>query len=320
MKMVKKQRHEFAWLALLAGNILDDTTCKVHIYVESVKEMDQLDSLLKLLARENKQGLYFDEEDIIAAQAGSKEWINGKGDNKNGSKSENKNRLEKVLLHASDLHTSWSQAVKKTTKFNINMQNKKNKKVKGEICVSSISGGDVQDEDNLLILYKPDNINSIDRSDLFLEHVEALCFNAALRQIPVVLINPNLIATAWSAYGPQRPFLVSDFAQIYFVCDDYFRLTDRGQWCGLVQRAATGLDLFLLNGLTAGESVPCSYQRIDSWDQDIPNDVYMRSALTGALKRDKNFVASMRKVVTTGVNTLQGDVGSTGAEGIHITS
>jgi hypothetical protein len=55
----------------------------------------------------------------------------------------------------------------------------------------------------------------LNRHDL-LEKVEALCFISALREIPVVIINPELIATAWNSFATP-PLLLSDFAEVFFL-------------------------------------------------------------------------------------------------------
>jgi hypothetical protein len=40
--------------------------------------------------------------------------------------------------------------------------------------------------------------------------------------------------------------LLRDFAQVYYICDDFFMLSRRDQWIGVVQRAASGFDMFFL--------------------------------------------------------------------------
>ena len=54
------------------------------------------------------------------------------------------------------------------------------------------------------------------------------------------LFVPPCMTLAWNDFGARTPLLLSDFAQAYFICDDYFMFSKRDQWCGIVQRAASG--------------------------------------------------------------------------------
>ena len=138
-----------------------------------------------------------------------------------------------------------------------------------------------------------------------LEEVEALCFHAALRNVPVVLINPVLVSTA-SDSGARDSLLLGDFEQCYSIKDDYFMLDRRDRFCGLVQRAATGFDLFLLEGLVgpgvgagggagagAGAGIvgggssggaAINATRLHSWPRGAP--VNLRSTVARLLLRD----------------------------------
>lgn len=153
------------------------------------------------------------------------------------------------------------------------------------IRISSTSDINLRKADKLIVIYSPDNV-IYDRPQL-LEEVQAICFHGALRKIPVVMVNPNLVSTAWSDYGPRTPLLLSDFSQAYFACDDYFMLSRRDKWCGIVQRAASGFDLFLLDGMHPGQMKPDSYARIQSWPEGIPDNI--RSILSDLLMRDPHF-------------------------------
>lgn len=174
--------------------------------------------------------------------------------------------------------------------------------VKPRIKISSTSDINLRKADKLIVIYSPDNV-LYDRPQL-LEEVQAICFHGALRKIPVVMVNPNLVSTAWSDYGPRAPLLMSDFSQAYFACDDYFMLSRRDKWCGIVQRAASGFDLFLLDGMRPGQSKPDSYARIQSWPEGIPDNI--RSVLSDLLMRDPHF-----PIHSSG---LRGGQGSSSAE------
>ena len=65
-----------------------------------------------------------------------------------------------------------------------------------KIKISSITDIDLSEKATIFLIYNPDNIYSCEHENL-LEEVQALCFHAALRKLPVILINPTLMATAW---------------------------------------------------------------------------------------------------------------------------
>jgi hypothetical protein len=80
---------------------------------------------------------------------------------------------------------------------------------------------------------------------------------------------------------------MSDFSQVYYACDDYFMLNRKDQWCGIIQRAVSGFDLFVLEGLFPGVSSPESYYRIQSWVNGFPDDI--RVTLANLIKNDPKF-------------------------------
>ena len=147
-------------------------------------------------------------------------------------------------------------------------------------CVKFNKMSEVDDfspEDTLFIIVNPNNIVSSNITSTLLEDVQAICFHGALRNIPTIMTNPSLIATAWNDYGPMSPLLLSDFAQAYFICDDFFMMSRRDQFIGLVQRPNTGLDLFMLHGLYQGKHAPETYERIESFPDGMPDNI--RSSL-----------------------------------------
>lgn len=84
-----------------------------------------------------------------------------------------------------------------------------------------------------------------------LEDVQAICFQSALKGIPVLLINPVLISTSYSTFGSTTSMLLGDFIQAYFIRDDYVMLAQSGRCCGLVRRLTAGCDLYLLERVAA---------------------------------------------------------------------
>lgn len=65
-----------------------------------------------------------------------------------------------------------------------------------KIQISSISDIDITEKRTIFLIFNPDNMISCEHPNL-LEDVQALCFHAALRKQPVIMINPCLMATAW---------------------------------------------------------------------------------------------------------------------------
>ena len=157
--------------------------------------------------------------------------------------------------------------------------------VDARISVSPICDIGLSIKDQVFVIFNPDNLSSA-RPEL-LEDVQAICFHGALRKVPVVIINPCLIATAWNDYGPRSPLLLSDFAQAYFICDDLLLLSRKDEYFGIVQRASAGMDLFRLTGLFPGKKAPKSFTRIESWPDGMPDN--LRSSLSKHLANDPNF-------------------------------
>jgi len=141
-------------------------------------------------------------------------------------------------------------------------------------------------ENQIVVIFNPDNIIEGSNPNL-LDNVQCLCFKAALKRTPVIIINPELIAHAWNNVGPRPPLLLGDFPQIYFACDDYFCMPTKHQWAGIITRAGTGTDLFILNGLSPGKQSPNDFICVNSWSECIPDDI--RGALVTLLRKSSGF-------------------------------
>jgi len=63
-------------------------------------------------------------------------------------------------------------------------------------------------------------------------------------------------------------------------------MPSKHQWAGLIQRAGSGTDLFLLNGMSPGKS-PSDFICVNSWKECIPDDI--RNALVQLLRRSSSF-------------------------------
>ena len=92
-----------------------------------------------------------------------------------------------------------------------------------------------------------------------MEEVEAISFNGAYHNRPVVLVNPVLIATAWNDFGAKEPMLLSDFSQVYYISDDYHILPTREKWFGVTQSAYSGFQLFAIESITNSSGSSQSY-------------------------------------------------------------
>ena len=178
-----------------------------------------------------------------------------------------------------------------------------------KISFSSIDDSYFKDdiEKQIIIIFNPDNIIEGSNPSL-LDNVQCLCFKAALKKVPVIIINPELIANAWNDVGPVPPLLLSDFSQIYFASDEYFMMPSKHQWAGLIQRAGSGTDLFLLSGMTPGKYSPDDFICVNSWKECIPDDI--RNALVQLLRKSSSFkffnniTAANEKSTTTSSESL----------------
>ncbi|KAJ1425307.1 hypothetical protein B484DRAFT_91299 [Ochromonadaceae sp. CCMP2298] len=99
--------------------------------------------------------------------------------------------------------------------------------------------------------------------------------------------------------------LLRDFAQVYYICDDFFMLSRRDQWIGVVQRAASGFDMFFLEGLKPGQNSPDKFTRVMSWPDGAPDDI--RSVVANFLLADPDF--------GNGVSIMEGRFGGVGSGG-----
>lgn len=103
--------------------------------------------------------------------------------------------------------------------------------------------------------------------------LQKLCEVASDTRVPVIFINPANMARVFapSALSLDSPLLINDFANAYFVCDDYFMISNGDKYMGLVQRAGLGTDLYLLEGFR--HLSPKRYRRLDTYSrQPLPMD------------------------------------------------
>jgi len=164
------------------------------------------------------------------------------------------------------------------------------------IVISTMDDRSISALDSLFIIFNPDNLCHSNSREM-LENVQALCFHASLQKKPVVMFNPRLVATAWNNYGPRSPMLLNDFEQTYHICDDYFMLSSRDKWIGIVHRLLAGVDVFYLEMGSSMLQVcdpslrnidrVIKFTRIKSWKEDAPHDI--RQVITDILLADPSF-------------------------------
>lgn len=146
---------------------------------------------------------------------------------------------------------------------------------------------------SIYILHCPDNIFCED-NPYVLEHIEGICFQAAIDKIPIVIINPNLISTAWNDYGMTPPMLLSDFQQVYFIRDDYAMVSHNNCWCGFIYRITLGFDVFLIE-IHHKVSNDFSYVRMNSWKDDFPQD--FSTIISDILLNFSEFVQKRKNII-----------------------
>ena len=307
LKLIHRDRHALLWLVLLASEMLDEDINDVHVFVSNHSDISHLVSLSQEVSKEHVK---FNGDDDIAIDYQNEHMLSRRvpfvlrsgtkcsvtfsltcpptgregwqvtGPVSDGMGGPNGARTSPQVSSPSSLMVERRPSSDKKRRGRKTLEQKADEE-RAELARRRLR------DHSLVLIDRPDNINTEEQTGTFLESVENICFSAALDSVPVVLINPNLIATAWTSLGPQPPFLLSDFAQVYFCCDDYFRLIKKDEWCGLVQRASSGLDLFVLRGLSTRALAPSSYERVETWEDGLPDNI--RASLSDLLRRDDNF-------------------------------
>ena len=162
MRLTSRDRYMLKWLLLTSINLLDDSdeNSNVHLFIDKTSDVIRCQELWAEIVSNTTC-----KTDSLSSSQESSGWHDGaiNIDEKNRIKRESKEK-EQYLKKLSKIH------------------------------ISPISDVHLRDTDSILLIFNPDNMHSCEHPDL-LEDVQALCFHAALRKIPVVLINPQLMAT-----------------------------------------------------------------------------------------------------------------------------
>ena len=160
MRLTNRDRYMLKWLILTSVNLLDDNEAEsnVHIFIDKSCDVIRCQEIWSEIVRNN-----------TAPIEGPHDWMS---------------RTEVDVAE-------WEK-IEKAKNDQLVYLNKLNR-----VHISPISDVHLRDSDSTLVIFNPDNMHSCEHPDL-LEDVQALCFHAALRKIPVILINPQLMATGMS--------------------------------------------------------------------------------------------------------------------------
>eukprot|EP01038_Epipyxis_sp_PR26KG_P009089 gene9089-12259_t len=256
-RLIAKDRLFFEWLFYFVSKLFDEKLSTIHVYIDKKYSMEYCKTIAQTI--NNLTIIDFLDDKIVCHVSTHNKFNFERNSNSNSNDNDN-------IDH--DIE-----------------------KLNSRFIISYTTNEYIYNDDEMYIIFCPDNIKVINDSESdLLESVQTICFHGALRCVPVLMINPLLIATAWNNYGARTPLLLGDFAQIYYICDDYFMLTSKDRWVGVIQRAATGFDLFDLEGLNPSSNTPSKYKRVKSWPDGMPND--MRTFLARYLLKEPTFIAN----------------------------
>ena len=159
LRLTSRDRYMLKWLLMTSINLLDDddSDSNVHVFIDKSDDVLRCQDIWTEIVKNCT------DTDSAMSNFG---WLNTESVSELDMEKKNKELKEKKIL------------LNKLSKIHI----------------SPISDVHLQEKDSVLVIFNPDNMHSCEHPDL-LEDVQALCFHAALRNIPVVLINPQLIAT-----------------------------------------------------------------------------------------------------------------------------
>jgi hypothetical protein len=163
------------------------------------------------------------------------------------------------------------------------------------ISVSPINDLSLKKDDCLYAIFCPDNTLTpyVDDGKNILEEVQVLCFHAAMRKIPMILINPRLIATGNYDKGMFRSSsLLRDFVQCYYINDNYIDFGSPNKWCGIIRRLTFGYELYLLDGFPRSKLSPERYQRLKSWNVDETANFH--DEVISLLAKDETFLKNLQ--------------------------
>jgi hypothetical protein len=194
LRLTSRDRYMLKWLLMTSINLLDDddSDSNVHVFIDKSADVLRCQDIWSEIVKNCT------DSDSAMGNFG---WLNTEPVSELDMEKKNKEMKEKKIL------------LNKLSKIHI----------------SPISDVHLQEKDSVLVIFNPDNMHSCEHPDL-LEDVQALCFHAALRNIPVVLINPQLIATGniyhSSALCVTRTSLITPSMDVSFLSFYFYSLLD----------------------------------------------------------------------------------------------
>ena len=169
MRLTSRDRYMLKWLLLTSINLLDDSDddSNVHVFIDKTVDVMRCQEIWREIVNNSTMSAHTPTHHSTSTSSSTS---------------------------TSDIHNAVVD-IKDSDRINQEIKEKKDylKKL-NKIHISPISDVHLRDTDSILVIFNPDNMHTCEHPDL-LEDVQALCFHAALRKIPVVLINPQLMAT-----------------------------------------------------------------------------------------------------------------------------
>lgn len=156
------------------------------------------------------------------------------------------------------------------------------------------SPGLVEDKDSIVIVFNPSNNGylSYDQSADVLDNIQGICFNAGIRSIPIIMINPDIMAYPLQHEGqPFRPLILNDFRRVYQLHDNIVTLRDQksSEWFGFVFRLSESFDLFFMVKRARQNGDDMRYYRIRSESGGVHmNDI--SDIIDSFVKQDAAFL------------------------------
>lgn len=181
LKLTSLVRHEVKFILLTALNLVDKNDEKsVHLFIDNTSDLQRIENLWNEMVRD-----YTERIDGFARRVDEGMDSKAKG-------------FENTQQQFNDWNDEYSKEVNhEEEEVNANIEQEEEReyltKLK-KIKISPCSDIHLQDSDSILLIFNPNNMYHCEHANI-LGEVQALCFHAALRKIPVVLVNPQLIAT-----------------------------------------------------------------------------------------------------------------------------
>jgi hypothetical protein len=165
------------------------------------------------------------------------------------------------------------------------------KKIRRRLRISSLDKDTaIYDRDEMIIIFEP--INLIDGNvGQLLDNIQSICLRAAMRSLPILMINPQLITFNMERQATFEPFLLGDFVNIYRLNDRHVEL-DHRQRLTMVRRLGAAVELYHMKYAHKSDndknhSTNTVISRIKSFDDGFPEEV--SSIISRMMLEDPSF-------------------------------